>query len=282
MKRLVVILSLVAVAVQPALAQLTSPPPQPIAGGRMPALSPDGKQLAFVYRGDIWLAPSSGGRATPLTQHVETDAYPVFSPDGKWVAFASRRSGNWDIFAVPVEGGAARQLTFHSGSDIPQGWSPDGKSILFASKRDTPNYTIYALDVATLRSTVLCEDFAQLNSPNYSADGKNVVYGRYGFHWTRPRYQGSAAQQIWVLDVANKSRKALTSDDSQHLWSRFLPDGNSVLTVTVGEATPSSSPMNEDIAPIIDSPERTPNLWVFDLDGKGRQLTTFIGGSVSS
>ena len=36
----------------------------------MPALSPDGKQLAFVYRGDIWLASSTGGRAAPLTQHV--------------------------------------------------------------------------------------------------------------------------------------------------------------------------------------------------------------------
>ena len=246
----------------------------------MPALSPNGKQLAFVYRGDIWLAPSSGGRATPLTQHIDTDAFPVFSPDGKWVAFASRRSGNWDIFAVPVEGGTTRQLTWHSGTDIPHGWSPDGKSILFSGKRDTPNYTIYSLDVATLRSQVLCEDYAQLNFPNYSPDGKSVIYGRYGFHWTRPRYQGSAAQQIWLLDVANSSRKPLTSDSSQHLWTRFLPDGKRVLTVTVGEATPSSSPMNEDIAPILDSQKRTPNLWVFDLNGKGRQLTTFIGGSV--
>ena len=280
MKSFVVILSLLACAIQPAMAQLTALPQQPIVGGRMPALSPDGKQIVFVYRGDLWLASSGGGRATSLTQHIETEAYPVFSPDGKWIAFASRRSGNWDIFAVPVEGGAARQLTWHSGNDFPHGWSPDGKSILFSSKRDTQNFTIYSLDVATLRSTVLCEDYAALNTPNFSPDGKKVVYGRYGFHWTRPRYQGSAAQQIWVLDVAGKSRKALTSDESQHLWTRFLPDGKSVLTVTVGEATPSSSPLNADIAPIIDSPERTPNLWKFDLDGKGRQLTTFIGGAV--
>ena len=70
MKSFVVILSLLACASQPALAQLTALPPQPIVGGRMPALSPDGKQLAFVYRGDIWLASSTGGRAAPLTQHV--------------------------------------------------------------------------------------------------------------------------------------------------------------------------------------------------------------------
>lgn len=280
MKRVALYSFVLALAAGTSIAQLVPEPPEPIVGGRMPALSPDGKRLAFVYRGDIWIAPSGGGRATPLTQHVETDAYPVFSPDGKWVAFASRRNGNWDIFAVPSEGGAARQLTWHSGSDIPQGWSPDGKSILFAGRRDTPNYAIYSLDVSTLRSTVLCEDYAQLNSPNFSPDGKSVVYGRYGFHWTRPRYQGSAAQQIWLLDVAGKSRRPLTSDQSQHLWSRFLPDGRGVLTVTVGEATPSSSSMNENIPAIIDSPERTPNLWKFELDGKGRQLTTFIGGSV--
>lgn len=263
-----------------ARAQLTPPSQQPIVGARMPALSPDGKQVAFVYRGDVWLAPSRGGRATPLTQHIETDAFPIFSPDGQWVAFASKRTGNWDIFAVPVEGGPARQLTWNPGSDIPQAWSPDGKSILFSGKRDTANFTIYALDVATLRSQVLCEDYAALNFPNYSPDGKKVVYGRYGFHWTRPRYQGSAAQQICLLDVATKTRHPLTTNESQHLWTHFLPDGKRLLTVTVGEPTPSSSSISENIAPILDSPERTPNLWVFDLEGNGKQLTTFIGGSV--
>src|SRR5262245_46307438 len=88
-------------------AQLTPPSQQPIIGARMPALSPDGRQLAFVYRGDIWLASEKGGRATLLTQHIETEAYPLFSPDGRWIAFASKRTGNWDIFAVPVEGGPA-------------------------------------------------------------------------------------------------------------------------------------------------------------------------------
>src|SRR5437868_7604609 len=104
-------------SVCPTFCQLTPPTQEPIVGARMPALSPDGKDLAFVYRGDIWMATVKGGRATPLTSHIETDAYPVFSPDGKWVAFASKRNGNWDIFAIPAEGGSARQLTFHSGSE---------------------------------------------------------------------------------------------------------------------------------------------------------------------
>ena len=260
--------------------QLTAPTSTPIAGARMPALSPDGRELAFVYRGDIWLVPAKGGRATPLTQHIETDAYPLFSPDGKWVAFASKRTGSWDIFAVPSEGGAARQLTYHAGADFPHGWSPDGKTLLFSSQRDTPNHTLYALDVNSLRSEVLAEDYAPLHFPNYSGDGKRIVYGRYGFHWTRPRYRGAAAAQIWLLDVATKKRRALTSDNFQHLWTRFLPDNQHLLTVTVGEETPSVGTLDEPIAHIEDNPRRTPNLWVFDLEGGAKPLTTFTGGSV--
>lgn len=260
--------------------QLKPPAHEPVIGARMPALSPDGRQLAFVYRGDLWLAPSKGGRATPLTHHLETDAYPVFSPDGLWIAFASKRHGNWDIFVVPVEGGPAQQLTWHSGNEMPQGWSPDGRRILFTGKRDTPNFTLYAVDVANLRTETLCEDYAQLHNANFSPDGKHVVHGRYGFHWTRPRYTGSAAQQIWMLDVTDGSRRAITTNDFQHLWTRFLPDGKHLITVTVGDATPSASPVSATIAPILDSAERTPNLWRFDLDGKGKPLTAFTGGAV--
>ena len=99
-------------------AQLTPPVPQPVIGARQPALSPNGKRLAFAYRGDIWIAPSEGGRATALTSHVEADAYPVFSPDGQWVAFSSRRNGGWDIFVVPADGGPAQQVTcrVHAGN----------------------------------------------------------------------------------------------------------------------------------------------------------------------
>lgn len=57
-----------------ALAQLPPPKPAPIVGARMPALSPDGKRLAFVYKGDIWVSDAAGGRATSLTRNTEMDA----------------------------------------------------------------------------------------------------------------------------------------------------------------------------------------------------------------
>ena len=262
-------------------AQLTPPVQEPIAGARMPALSPDGKDLAFVYRGDIWVAPSKGGHATPLTQHVETDAYPLYSPDGKWVAFSSKRNGNWDIFVIPAYGGRAKQLTWHSGTEIAHGWSPDGKQLVFGARRDSPNYALYALDVSDLHADVLCEDFAPLNYASYSPDGKRLVYTRYGFPWTRPRYHGSAAAEVWMMDLAsNDHRWQFTTNDFQHLWARFLPDGKHFVSVTVSEETPSSSPLDTPIPPNEDNPKRTPNLWKFDFEGNAKPLTSFSGGSV--
>ena len=265
----------------PLSAQLAPPATAPIIGARMPALSPDGSRIAFTYRGDIWIANVADGRAHPITGHVETDAYPLFSPDGQWIAFSSKRTGNWDIFLVPAEGGPVRQLTWHSGADQPFGWRADGKYLLFSSKRDSANYAIYALDVATLRTRELAEDFAPMMFPAYSPDGKTVVYGRYGFHWTRPRYTGSAAGQICLLNVTNGTRRAVTTDNRQHLWTKFLPDGEHLLTVTIGEPTPAVGKVDDTVPKFIDNPQRTPNLWVFDRAGKGQQLTSFTGGAVT-
>jgi tricorn protease len=261
-------------------AQLLPPEQTQIIGPRMPALSPNGKRIAFVYRGDIWIAPVTGGRAVQVTQHIEMDAYPLFSPCNQWIAFASKRRGNWDIFLVPATGGPTRQLTWHAGNDIPSGWSPDGKRVLFSGRRDSPNQSMFAIHVESLQTEVLLEDYATLNYPSYAPDGRSVVYGRYGFHWTRPRYHGSAAAQIWTFHLESGLRQAITSNHHQHLWTQFFPDGQAVLTVTYAEQTPSVTNVNEVLPKLTDNALRTPNLWKFTLAGQGTQLTTFTGGSV--
>ena len=101
-----------------AVGQLPPPQSPPLVGARSLALSPDGRRLAFCYQGDIWVVPSAGGKATPLTNHVEMDDNPVWSPDGQYVAFASNRSGNWDVYVVPADGGPTKRLTWQARSRV--------------------------------------------------------------------------------------------------------------------------------------------------------------------
>lgn len=86
---------------------------------RYPSISPDGKTIAFSYKGDIYTVPSSGGVASALTTHTAHDYMPVWSHDGKRIAFASNRYGNFDVFVVDAVGGKPTRLTFHSTSELP-------------------------------------------------------------------------------------------------------------------------------------------------------------------
>ena len=81
---------------------------------RYPAISPDGKYVAFTYKGDIYIVDSQGGEAEQITTNPAYDYAPVWSPDGKTLAFASDRQGNFDIFTVSPEGGRPVRITTHS------------------------------------------------------------------------------------------------------------------------------------------------------------------------
>ena len=100
---------------------------------RYPALSPDGKTIAFEYRGNLWKVSADGGVATPLTVGESYNSMPVWSPDGSRIAFASDRNGNLDVYVMPAEGGRANRLTYHSADETPSSFTPDGKSVLFSA-----------------------------------------------------------------------------------------------------------------------------------------------------
>ena len=52
-------------------------------------ISPDGTEIAFCYKGDIYKVPANGGTATQLTTQASYECSPIWSPDSKQIAFAS-------------------------------------------------------------------------------------------------------------------------------------------------------------------------------------------------
>ena len=67
-------------------------------------ISPDGQQIAFCYKGDIYKVSSKGGEAVRLTSQDSYESVPIWSPDSKHLAFSSDRFGNADIFVMDADG----------------------------------------------------------------------------------------------------------------------------------------------------------------------------------
>ncbi len=99
---------------------------------RNTAISPDGKTIAFTYRGDIFTVPATGGAARQITSDKAYDTAPVWSPDGSRIAFSSTREGSADIYVAPATGGTPQRITTHSGAETPLAWLNDS-TILFSA-----------------------------------------------------------------------------------------------------------------------------------------------------
>ena len=74
---------------------------------RYPAVS--ATQIAFVYAGDIWLVPKTGGTAIRLSSPAGEETFPRFSPDGTRLAYSADYDGNLEVYVVPSAGGEPRR-----------------------------------------------------------------------------------------------------------------------------------------------------------------------------
>ncbi len=172
------------------------------------AIAPDGKNIAFTYKGDIFTVPVAGGTARRLTSDPGYEQMPIWSPDGKTIVFASDRYGNFDLFAVPTDGGGQwRRLTFNSASELPEAFTPDGKSVYFSASIQDPSSSalfpsgrmteLYSVDLTGGNPRQILATPA--TSLSWSPDGKSFLYQDIkGFEDTwRKHHTSSVTRDIW-------------------------------------------------------------------------------------
>lgn len=100
-----------------------------LGGGVPSSWSPDGRWLAFVSEGDIWVV-SSEGQSEPWLATRFSEEFPEFSPDGEWLAYTSDESGRAEVYVRPFpEPGPAVQISTDGG--VAPAWSRDGTEILY-------------------------------------------------------------------------------------------------------------------------------------------------------
>ncbi|MDX1349746.1 MAG: S41 family peptidase [Putridiphycobacter sp.] len=204
---------------------------------RFPAISPDGKTIAFSYNGDICTVPVSGGKATILTLSEGYDHMPVWSPDGSKIAFASDRYGNFDVFIMPSTGGVSQRLTYHSSNDSPSDFSSDGSQVIFSSAR-LDLYTnqqfpsgvlpeLYQVPVEGGRVKQVLTTPA--NNAKMSTDGKTLIFqDAKGYEDPlRKHHTSSVTRDIWKYDIESKTYMQLSAFNGEDLDPEFAMDGKS-------------------------------------------------------
>jgi tricorn protease len=215
--RFLLITSLLAAAVSPLSAAETNTASPCGVDARMlryPDVS--ATQIAFVYAGDIWVAPKTGGDAMRLSSPRGEESFPRFSPDGSQIAFTGNYDGNEDIYVIPSTGGLPKRLTFHGAPDRMLEWYPDGKSILFASTRTSEKDRFNKLFKMSAQGGLpeqLPVPYGEFGS--ISPDGKTLAYVPISVDFrTWKRYRGGMNPAIWLFNLDTYEAHDITGNDA--------------------------------------------------------------------
>ena len=200
-----------------------------------PAISPDGREIAFVSGGDIWTVAAAGGEAHLLVTHPATESRPQYSPDGTKLAFVSTRTGAGNIYVLTLATGELTRLTYSDRPDSLDGWSHDGKWIYFTSAVNDVAGQGDIFRVSSSGGTPLevsheryLGEFESAPSP----DGQTIALMAKGLsfsQWWRNGHAHIDETEVWLKPVAESGKyQMLLKSDAKHAWPMWSADGKTL------------------------------------------------------
>jgi Tol biopolymer transport system component len=110
------------------------------------ALSPNAKEVAFVHRGEVFVASVKEGTTRRITNTPEQERTVSFSPNGKSILYAGERNGSWNIYQTSLVRPEETQffnatllketeILTTPAEEFQPAYSPDGKEVAFLEER---------------------------------------------------------------------------------------------------------------------------------------------------
>ncbi|HSU24979.1 MAG TPA: hypothetical protein VLI65_03255, partial [Pyrinomonadaceae bacterium] len=136
----------------------------PVNGGFTEAkLSPNGKEFAFIFRGEVFVSSIDGKMVKRVTNTPWQERTVSFSPDGRSLVYAAERDNNWNVYTASLTRASEpyfcvstvlkeESVVATPAEEFQPAFSPDGKAIAYLENRNT----VKVYDIASKQShTVL-------------------------------------------------------------------------------------------------------------------------------
>ncbi len=205
-----------------------------VTSGSGMSVASNSKEVAFVYRGEVFVTSVEGGVTKRITNTAQAETSVHFSPDGKSILYCSERNGKWSIFETKMERKEEpyfyastllkeTAIIENSNTNTQPLYSPDGKEIAFIENRNL--LRIY--NIASKQSrTVLNGDqlFAFVENDQYfqwSPDSKWLL-----FDYAIP---GSPVGEAGLVSADGKKIINLTESGYNDYNAKWIMGGKAML-----------------------------------------------------
>lgn len=189
----------------------------------VPAVSPDGKKIAYVKgddwdKQDIYISNIDGTGEKKVLATPARDYIPVWGPDSRTLTFSTLATGTWNIGIVDTVTGKWHLVTRDKYGNLESAFHPKGRRLIFSSHR-TQTQKLWSINTDGTGLVRLTHGDYEDTGAKYSRDGRYVLYASY----RRWKYD------VWLLDLATGINSPLSGMDRLDTGEGRFVDGETAV-----------------------------------------------------